>query len=96
MAIMDRDTWSETSKQFAKDLTFYVKECWKIKVMQISGKIKPYHMKKDRVHLNTLGYQVFMDRAVGNVLMSYYKKYIHKKIFSQNLESFKWEQTVTN
>ena len=49
MAIMDRDNWSVTTKQFAQDLTFYVKKCWKIKVMQISGKITPYHMKRDHI-----------------------------------------------
>ena len=52
----------------------YMKSKHGMTVARVKKHVKPWHIKKDKVHFSVSGYQMVLDRGIGPMLDVYYEK----------------------
>ena len=53
-------------------LNAYISKTYDIRKVQINGFIANAHLCRDQIHLNALGYSMFLDKGLGPLLDAHY------------------------
>ena len=73
MGISLRSNWDPAMVELAEKLNKYLEIKHEFNVVRINCYLTKAHFVKDQMHLNGLGYRVFMDRCIGHMIGPYYK-----------------------
>ena len=67
-----RQNWYPVIRNLVVEMNLYMRLTHRMKVIQINGYIAGHHLEKDGTHLTSEGYRLFISKAVGPLLDSFY------------------------
>ena len=74
LACIIRKNWFPSIRLLAYRINGYMSKTHCITMNQINGFLDVKHICRDDIHLNALGYRVFVDKGLGPMLDSYYNE----------------------
>ncbi len=67
-----RKYWFPAIRVLACRINGYMSKTHHVTMNQINGFLEPKHICKDDIHMNAMGYRVFVEKGLGPMLDSYY------------------------
>ena len=74
LEIVPRSNWYPAIRNACFGVSAYMRSKHKMTVSRVKQHVKPWHIKRDKVHFSVSGYQMIMDKGIGPMLDVYYDK----------------------
>ncbi len=75
-----RQNWFPVIRNLVTEMNMHMRLKHRVKVIQINGYLAGQHLESDGTHLTSEGYRLFISKAVGPLLDSYYERIRPKKV----------------
>ena len=72
LACIIRNNWFPAMRLLAYRMNGYLSKSPSVTLNQINGFLERKHMCRDDIHMNALGYSVFIEKGLGQLLESHY------------------------